>query len=311
MARKPRIHFPDACYHVILRGNQDRAVFFHDKDRFRFFRLIEEGIMRFEYRVHAFCLMTNHIHLILQVGDIPLSRIMQNLSFRYTQDINRRRKRQGHLFQGRYKALLIDADRYLLELIRYIHLNPVRAKMVKNPENYPWSSHKAYLGSGLFEWLTTDWLLSRFSKQNRTARKEYADFISKGRGEKKRKEFYTGSYDGRILGDEDFVQRMIGKTKAVANHSDSLDNIIQLICDQYEINPDLLFHGGRNRNISEARSMIALFVRESEHLKLTEFANKLNRDLSGLSQAATRLERRIITDKKLEKIFKNINNLLK
>ena len=104
------------------------------------------SVERFGYRIHAFCLMTTHTHLAIQVGDIPLARIMQNVGFRYTQFINHKYQRTGHLFQGRYKALLIDADSYLLELIRYIHLNPVRAAMVRSPEEYPWSSHPYYSG---------------------------------------------------------------------------------------------------------------------------------------------------------------------
>ena len=146
MARKPRIHLPGGFYHVILRGNSGQPVFFTDEDCCRFYLLLQEGTCRFGYRIHAFFLMTNHIHLVIQVGAIPLSRGMQNLSFRYARWINWRKKRTGHLFQGRYKAVLVDGDSYLLELIRYIHLNPVRAGMVTDPEEYLLSGHRAYLG---------------------------------------------------------------------------------------------------------------------------------------------------------------------
>ena len=144
MARKPRIHLPDGLYHVIFRGNGGQDVFLTDADYRRFYLLLQEGTFRFGYRVHAFCLMTNHIHLALQVGEIPLSRSMQNLSFRYTRWLNWREQRTGHLFQGRYKAVLVDGDSYLLELVRYIHLNPVRAGMVtgripmERPPGLPW-----------------------------------------------------------------------------------------------------------------------------------------------------------------------------
>jgi putative transposase len=146
MARKPRIHLSGGFYHIILRGNGGQDIFLSDADRYRFLLLLQEGTCRFGYRVHAFCLMTNHLHLVLQAGNIPLSRGLQNLSFRYTRWVNGREKRTGHLFQGRYKAVLIDGDSYLLELVRYIHLNPLRAGMVQNPEEYPWTSHPAYLG---------------------------------------------------------------------------------------------------------------------------------------------------------------------
>ena len=130
MARKPRIHFPSAVYHVILRGNAGDPIFFSDLDRYRLYLIFQYAVERFNCRIHAFCLMRNHAHIVVQTGDIPLSRIMQNISLRFTKWINYSQSRTGHLFQGRYKALLIDADSYLLELVRYIHLNPVRAGIV-------------------------------------------------------------------------------------------------------------------------------------------------------------------------------------
>ena len=120
MARKPRVYYHGALYHVTLRGNAGQTVFFDNRDRTHFYLLVQEGIERFRHRIHAFCLMNNHVHLAIQVADIPLSRIIQNLSFRYTRWINWRQSRLGHLFQGRYKAVLVDADAYLLELTRYI-----------------------------------------------------------------------------------------------------------------------------------------------------------------------------------------------
>ena len=124
MARKPRVYYPGALYHVTLRGNAGQTIFFDNRDRIRFYLFLQEGIERFRHRIHAFCLMSNHLHLAIQVADIPLSRIIQNLSFRYTRWINWRRGQSGHLFRGRYKAVLVDADAYLLELTHYIHLNP-------------------------------------------------------------------------------------------------------------------------------------------------------------------------------------------
>ena len=111
-----------------------------------FYHLLQEGYQRFDHRIHAFCLMSNHVHLAIEVGAIPLAPIMQNISFRYTRWINQRQKRMGHLFQGRYKALLVDQENYLSALIRYIHLNPIRAGVVKELVEFPWSSHLAYLG---------------------------------------------------------------------------------------------------------------------------------------------------------------------
>jgi REP element-mobilizing transposase RayT len=190
MARKPRIHYPGAVYHVMLRGNGGADIFFEDGDRHRFFLLLQEGIERFGFRVHAFCLMSNHIHLALQVGEIPLSRIMQNLSFRYTQWINWRTKKKGHLFQGRYRAILVEEDEYLLQLVAYLHLNPARAGMEKTPSDYRWSSHRAYLGDEQIPWLSCDSLLSRLSKKIKPARRIFVDFVSSQAGLGHRKEFH-------------------------------------------------------------------------------------------------------------------------
>ena len=130
MARRPRFHFPGATYHVMLRGNNGKAIFTSDEERCRFCFLIQEGVERFGHQIYAFCFMTNHIHLALKVNDVPLSKIIQNLSFRYTRFFNWRHNVIGHLFQGRFKSVLVDGSRYLKHLIRYIHLNPVRANMV-------------------------------------------------------------------------------------------------------------------------------------------------------------------------------------
>jgi len=123
----------------MLRSNAGQAIFYNDEDRYHLYLLLQEGMSRYGHRIHGFCLMSNHVHLAVQVGEEPLSKIMQNLSFRYTRWVNRKQKRIGHLFQGRYKAILVEQDSYLLELVRYIHLNPVRAKMVRQPSAYSWS----------------------------------------------------------------------------------------------------------------------------------------------------------------------------
>ncbi|MDD2338294.1 MAG: transposase [Geobacteraceae bacterium] len=135
MARKPRIHYPGAVYHVILRGNSGDPIFFEDRDRYRLYLILQHAVEKFRCRIHGFCFMTNPIHIVMQTGEIPLSRIMQNISIRYTKWINFTRSRTGHLFQGRDKAFPLDADEYLHELIRYVHLNPVRVEIVPGLKN--------------------------------------------------------------------------------------------------------------------------------------------------------------------------------
>jgi len=118
MARKPRLHYTGAVYHVMARGNGGQNIFDCEEDRYRFYLFLQEGVERFRHRIHAFCLMDNHVHLAIQVGEKHLSRIMQSLCCRYTQWVNSRQKKVGHLFQGKYKAILVDADSYLAELVR-------------------------------------------------------------------------------------------------------------------------------------------------------------------------------------------------
>ena len=310
MARKPRLHYPGAFYHVILRGNAGQDIFFLKKDRGRFFSLLQEGIERYEFRVHAYCLMTNHIHLALQVGDVTLSRIMQNVSFRYTRYINRSRKQVGHLFQGRYKALLIDADSYLLELVRYIHNNPVRAGLSKTAEEYLWSSHRVYLGKVKAPWLTTEWILSQFAENRKRAVELFGDFVSNGKDEGHREEFYQGNVEGRILGEDRFAEEALQKGSQQLARQASLEQVLQTVCEQYKISLSELSAGSRLRRIAEARAVAAFIVRDMDHLSLTDLSRMLGRDLSGLSQAASRLDKRLRSDVEMGKKIHKMLQLL-
>lgn len=180
MTRKSRIHYPGAVYHAILRGNNKQTIFFSDEDRTQFCLFLQETIEQYDCRIHGFCLMTNHVHLAVQVNLVPLSKNMQSLCTKYARWINWRYQRVGHLFQGRYKAILVEINSYLVELIRYIHLNPVRAKLVEQAKDYSWSGHKTYLGLEEIPWLTTDWVLSTFAEDRQLAQKHYKEFILAG-----------------------------------------------------------------------------------------------------------------------------------
>lgn len=291
MARKPRIHLTDGFYHVILRGNGGQDLFLRDEDRYRFFLLLQEGTFRFKYRVHAFCFMTNHIHLIVQAGDMPLSRGMQNLSFRYTRWINWRENRTGHLFQGRYKALLIDDDSYLLELVRYIHLNPVRAGIVKSAEDHLWSSHRSYLGKYSIPWLTTDQVLGRFGKHVGKARAAYQQFVVDGMEEEYRAEFHHGFDDPRIVGNEAFTESALGAVDECVTRV-PLATIITHICSKMAIDFSLLSAPTQARRVTEARAIIGWLAREMGAATLSEIARRFNRDVGTISSAVRRLEDR-------------------
>ena len=182
MARPLRLEYPGAVYHVIARGNERRAVFREDTDRELYLERLELYQKRFGFRVYAYCLMTNHIHLAVETGKASLSRIMLGLQGSYTQAFNRRRGRVGHLFQGRYKSLVVQKDRYLLALVRYIHENPVLAGIVREPPDYRWSSDRWYRKRGGPPWLDVNSVLGMFGRQRQAAVRAYAAFMARSEG---------------------------------------------------------------------------------------------------------------------------------
>jgi len=294
----------------MIRGNGGQTVFHESSDRYRFYALLQEAVERYRCRIHAFCLMDNHVHLAMQIADIPLSRCMQNISFRYTRFINIKRNKSGHLFQGRYKAIVLDADSYLLELVRYIHLNPVRAGIVKTVEKYRWSSHRAYRGEETLKWLTTDWALSIFSTREKQACRLYAEFMQQGLSEGYRAEFHKGSVDGRILGDDRFAEIALNKAGQRMSVAVTTEKVIALVSGHYGIAPEELGMGGKQRIVSEARAVAGWLVREVQGIRLTELAEKIGRDISSLSIAASRVEKRAQTDKALAQKVVELRNKL-
>ena len=209
MARPLRIEYPGAFYHVTSRGDRQEAIFEDDQDRTAFLNVLSEVASRFRWRCHAYCLMGNHYHLMIETPEANLTKGMRHLNGVFTQWSNRRHKRGGHLFQGRYKAILVDRDSYFLELARYIVLNPVRATMVKHPRLWAWSSYRATIGTSPTPvWLNTDDLLAQFGKRRAGARRKYQQFIEEGMGA----ESIWKDLKGQIyLGDEDFVEKTRGK----------------------------------------------------------------------------------------------------
>lgn len=206
MSRPLRIAFPGAIYHLTSRGNARGLIFLDDDDRQQFLRLLAFCVERFRWICHAYCLMDNHYHLLIEMPEANLQEGMRQLNGVYTQKLNRRHARVGHVFQGRYKAILIDRDSYLLELCRYIVLNPVRANMVQEVSQYPWSSYQATLGTSTSpDWLQTEWLLSQFGKRKSIARKKYAEFVAAGL----QQESLLNKLSGQVLlGEKSFFEAM-------------------------------------------------------------------------------------------------------
>ena len=184
MARPLRIEFAGALYHITSRGDRREAIYEDDEDREAFLGVLAEVVERYNWICHAFCLMTNHYHLVIETVEGNLSQGMRQLNGVYTQVSNRRHNRVGHLFQGRFKGILVDKDAYLLELSRYVVLNPVRAGMVNTPAQWRWSSYRAMMGQApVPKWLAVDALLSQFGAVREEARQHYQHFISDGVGQ--------------------------------------------------------------------------------------------------------------------------------
>ncbi len=206
MARPLRIEFEGALYHVTSRGDRREAIYEDDADRAQFIEVLGQVATDFNWVVHAWCLMTNHYHLMVETPDGNLSKGMRQLNGVFTQYSNRRHRRTGHLFQGRYKAILVDRDSYLLELARHVVLNPVRARMKKDPGAWPWSSYRAMVGAAPAPpWLATDGLLAAFGRRRAEARRRYMKFVADGVGAEP---IWTHLNRQVFLGDNEFVCRM-------------------------------------------------------------------------------------------------------
>jgi REP element-mobilizing transposase RayT len=192
MARKPRIEIEGALYHVITRGNNRQPIFSSGDDYRKMLELLEMQKAGLPFYLYAYCLMPNHIHLLIERRRDPISRMMQRLLTGYTQYYNRRRHKLGHLLQGRYKAILCDTDQYLAELVRYIHLNPVRAKLAGRPEDWAFSGHRAYMGVEQSRLVDLDPLLRRFGAKKTQARERYVGFVRAGKRLGHREDLYRG-----------------------------------------------------------------------------------------------------------------------
>jgi len=183
MTRPLRLAYPGALYHVTTRGNARQAIYTDDQDRSTFLAVLAAVVTRSQWLCHAYCLMDNHYHLLIETPQGNLSAGMRQLNGVYTQRFNRRHTQVGHVFQGRFKAILVERESYWLELCRYVVLNPVRAGLAKRPETYRWSSYRATAGlEKAPEWLTWEWVLAQFSPQRRRAERQYQEFVQDGRG---------------------------------------------------------------------------------------------------------------------------------
>ena len=320
MARPLRIEYPGAYYHVMNRGLARSNIFLDDNDRQRFLGLIGETSKLWKVEVYAYCLMANHYHLLVQTPGGGLSRAMRHLDGVYTQRFNRAHRRDGPLLRGRYRAILIDAEEYLMAVARYIHHNPVDAGVVSDIGQYRWSSHYGYLNKREApEWLNTDSILSRFGR-GRSALIEYQSFMH-SKVEKEIEEYYRKPYFKPVLGSKGFVQwvmERIGKKAHVdAEKPESrrvfgweIGEIVRATAKAY--GKTVVELGAKRRGEpNEARGMVMYLCRVLGGFKLTEIGKVVGLEkYSSVSTAYLRMKERVNKERKLSRRAREIENQL-
>lgn len=322
MARPLRIDYPGAYYHITARGVGRQNIFFKDADRLVFLETLGEAVKRWNLGIHGYCLMTNHFHLEIETPDGNLSNSMQWLNQMYAGHVNRTYGRFGHLFQGRFKSALIESGTHLHLLTRYIHLNPVRAKMVGHPTSYRWSSYGVYLGLRKRpRWLEISKVLERFGDSLKEQRRRYREFVEN--------ELTGNPLDemafGAILGTKDFVESMRKEIKnkgTVQNEREvasliyarprpGLERICGITSHVHSVAKEELTVKGRKGN--EVRDMAIFLSRECSHISLLEIGSYYGEiGPSAVSLACSRVAKRMKTDikfkKRMEQLKANVEN---
>lgn len=289
MPRQPRLHVPGGLYHVTLRGNHRQAIFCRHSDRDALDRIVVEAFERFQSRLHAYCWMTNHLHLLVQISSDPLGRVMQRIASQYARTFQFRLETTGHLFERRYHSLLVDVDSYLLELVRYIHLNPVRAGLVRDPADFPWSSHRVYLGHQQAPWITTSLTLGLFHAEEQRARLAYAKFMKAGQAD-------GGCWtmpvphaqERRVLGGESFLSRLPAVLPPLHLRR-SLAELIERCCQHFNVSAQQLSSPSRSRHLARIRAIVAHLAVTHRVASLQAVAHQFGRDESSLRRGVLRL----------------------
>ena len=299
MARQARIEYPGALYHVISRGIERRDLFRDDEDRKRYLGLLEKAVGRYRCRIFAYCLMGNHVHLAVEAGAIPLSRIMRSINTAYAGYFNKRHRRVGYLFQGRYKAFVVEKEEYLLSLIRYIHDNPVKARVTRNARSYRWSSHLAYLGKSP-RWLSADEVLHRFGGSRARAREEFEAFF---RRDEPRPYEKARRYVQTVVGDEGFAE---GVLKSIPEDRGAIRRLeaarlVEWMAREEKLSLDDLTGVSRRRDLAHVRALCGYLGREVARMPLSKIARELGRSPSTLWRDVASLETALASDKALRK----------
>ena len=321
MGRPIRIEYPCALYHITSRGNERKNIFLEEGDRLRFLKILEDYHDRYGILIHSYVLMDNHYHLVLETPRGNLLRVMHGINSSYTGYFNRKYGRSGHLFQGRYRGILVEKDTYLLLLSRYVHLNPVRAGVVGRPEDYRWSSYPGYSGREKeSRWVEYAWLFSQFGKAKKRAKSRYREYTEEGLKVKEETPL-RNLYGQVILGGEGFIGRIkeklkgerlsegIVERKRLMDHP-SLMEVVGMVSEAFGI---------KQGEILERRGRVNIARRVAIYLcqRYTGFSNEVIGRLFGgvhysvVSKAAGRVREEMLKDKELSKLVSRLDSHFK
>ena len=289
MSRPLRLDFPGALHHVVVRGNERRLVFRDDGDREQYLARLADYRERHRFRLYAYCLMDNHFHLAIGTGTVPLSRIMLAVQSAYTQAFNRRYRRSGHLFQGRYKAFLVEKDRYFLALLRYIHENPVKAGVVTRADRYRWSSDRPYRTGQGPEWLDFKDGLKLLDVHRERAVRRYQRLMSEELSEPYES---VPKVAQLIKGDEAFAADVIRRAEMpeLSRRRLKVEAVARLVAESRGVNLESLRGVSRARDASRARAIVGYLAKLHGRIAYSRTAEYFNRDGSTVSKDVRHFE---------------------
>lgn len=311
MGRSLRIEYSGAFYHVTSRGNEQKDVFKSQKDREKFLSYLASASERYGAAIHAFCLMSNHYHVLMETPAGNLSQIMRHINGAYTNYFNTKRKRAGHLFQGRYKAILVEKNVYALELSRYIHLNPVRAGMVKMPEEYRWSSYRSYIGlASPPDWLITTEQLGQFQGGVLEMQSNYKSFVEDANGEVVESPF-AGVVGSVILGSHEFIAEV--EEKHLVEKQAELDvPALKRIACRWSVDKIIETVSGVMEKESRLAKKLSIYLcHRYSGARLKDIGERFGIGAAGVSQESRRFAIKIDEDSELEKIVNDLREKMK
>ncbi|MFC1668247.1 transposase [Chlamydiota bacterium] len=309
MARPYRLEAEECLYHIMSRGNDKRDIFSEDKDYQKFLSYTEKAKEKYQFFLYAYVLMPNHYHLLLETTLPNLSKIMHFINGSYTTYNNIKHQRVGHLFQGRYKSIIIDKDNYLAELTRYIHLNPLRAQMCENPEDYNWSSYREYLGLNKTELINKE-NLKDYTDLNK---RKYKSFVMNAIG--KEKNLFSNVYGGILLGSAEFIEKTLKNAKNLIGEKEisykralhtslEIDEIVSVVSAKLKTDKKSLYN---KCNCQREERKIAIYIAK----RLTEKSNReigaaFGISYTAVSKIAKSIEQNLVENKKLKKIINKL-----